>query len=126
MSTGPTPSVRDQVKERARRHCERCGIPMDRPGHIHHRQPRKMGGTSRPSINYPSNLLFVCAYCHMQIEERRTRSTRYGWLVPEPALPAEVPVKLWDGWHLLADDGSRVSVSAPAALRGLSNLGLDG
>jgi hypothetical protein len=126
MSTGPTPAVRQMVAERARHRCERCGIIMGRPPHIHHRQPRKMGGSSRPSINYPGNLLHLCPFCHVQVEGNRTPAILSGWLVTEPRIPADTPVKLWDGWFLLDDNGARISVDVPAGVRGLSDPTPDG
>lgn len=118
-STGPVPKVRDQVKRRANGRCERCGIILNRPPHIHHRQPRKAGGSTRPWINLPGNLLHLCSFCHNQVERERGNSYTFGWLVREPTLPSGRQVKLWDGWYYLTDDGERVSATVPGVARGL-------
>jgi hypothetical protein len=83
-----------------------------------------MGGSSKAATNSPSNLLILCPFDHLQlVESRRAKSYKYGWLVYHGDDPAEQPVKLWDGWWLLTDDGLRVSVSAPVAGPGLSDRG---
>ena len=81
---------------------------------VHHRAPRKMGGTRDPYINALSNLLLVCGHgtvgCHGWLESHRNvaRDTK-GWLVPRigterpptESIPVVVPfrpmpVYLWD------------------------------
>ncbi len=114
--TGPTPAQREVVDKRAKGRCERCGGVGY--GQVHHRQPRKMGGTSRPGTNLPSNLLRLCRACHEGVEKWRARSIWLGWLVPEPTYPGSVAVKLWDGWFYLDDGGGRVTAPAPATWLG--------
>ena len=58
--TGPTPKVRALVLERDGYRCARCGVDVRTSpvGYsIQHRVARGMGGTRRPSINSPANLL---------------------------------------------------------------------
>lgn len=110
-NTGPTQAQRATVWARAGGRCERCRVDLhDRPHQVHHRQPRKMGGTSRPAINTPPNLLLLCGYCHPWVEANRTRAYRDGWLVREPTDPATVPLP--DGTYLTLDGGYRRSVAA--------------
>lgn len=110
--TGPSRKVRDVVKQRANHRCERCGLC---PGQvIHHRDPRGSGGSSRPEINLPSNLVFICSACHEDIERsHRLKAIGDGWLVQDRFVPAEVRIRLHYGWHLLDDDGRAVPVPGP-------------
>lgn len=79
-STGPDLATRQLVIDRSDRRCMRCR----RPGEVvHHRRPRKRGGTRRPEINSPENLVWICRACHDWIESRRALAYRTGWLVKE-------------------------------------------
>jgi hypothetical protein len=92
----PWPIQRDAVKERSGGVCEVCRGSAEQ---IHHRQPRAMGGTRRPGVHMPANLLHVCAACHRHIESHRSAALLNGWLVRQGQDPAVVPV--------LVDRGSR-------------------
>jgi hypothetical protein len=105
--------------------CEICGRQLYvavrgwvAPHSIHHRQPRQMGGTRRPEINSPANLLLICddgteRSCHRHVEANRARARENGWLVRAGADPAEVPVLLEGGdRYLLTDAGDRIEVAA--------------
>ncbi len=105
-NTGPTKTVVDLVKTRADGLCERCGL---HPGEqIHHRLPRRMGGTRRPEVNRPPNLLFLAAQCHTDVERNRLTAIGDGFLIPDGLWPADVPVKLHYGLHKLTDDGGTI------------------
>lgn len=107
--TGPNKATRDLVKQRADWRCERCGLCRGEV--IHHRDPRGSGGSSRPEINLPSNLAFICQSCHRDIETvHRMAAIGDGWLVQDRFVPAEVRIRLHYGWHLLTDDGRAVPV----------------
>lgn len=91
--------------------CELCGKnPVE---NIHHRSPRRMGGTTSPTIHAYPNLLGVCGSgttgCHGYIESNRRKAISYGWLVPQGTNPAVVPAFLIVGgrreWVLLTHDG---------------------
>ena len=102
--TGPPPATRQLVVDRAGGCCEVCGTLLhDGYGwlaahSIHHRQPRGMGGTSRPEINSPANLLLLCGSatspegCHAVIEKRREAAIALGYLVPQGTDPAATSV----------------------------------
>lgn len=114
--TGPTKDTKDQLKtERAKGKCERCG----RGGRldVHHRRGRKIGGTTRPEINSPVNLLALCRACHSIItvtNGSRADAEFEGLLIREDLRnPADVPVKLADGWFLLTTTGTRTPTTAP-------------
>ena len=109
-NTGPTRSTRQVVQARARMRCERCGRDLRwEPGQIHHRRPRKMGGTSRADANSPANLLLLCRSCHEWVESNREDAYEQGLLVREPLDPSMVPAVLIGGTLLLTADGRYTS-----------------
>ena len=65
-----------------------------------------MGGTSLPSVGGPHNGLLLHPRCHDRIESDRRAAYLNGWLVTKQDDPATVPVRLWDGWYMLGEDGS--------------------
>lgn len=93
------------IYARAKGRCEMCGTRAEGV-HLHHRQPRQMGGTSLPSVGGADNGLFLHPRCHDIIESNRSTAYLNGWLVKKSDAPESVPVKLWDGWHYLHPDGS--------------------
>lgn len=102
--------VRALVGARSGGICEICA--RRRAGHMHHRRPRKMGGSRRPSTNSPANILHLCPLCHQRIEtSSRTRAHSFGWLVDDSIDdPASVPVFLATAYGQqyvwLHDDGT--------------------
>lgn len=90
MSTALPRGVRQAVYERDEWACIRCFIASALQ--VHHRHPRKSGGTSRPDIHDPANLITLCSRCHAHVESRRTQSYRLGLLVPTGEDPAAWPV----------------------------------
>lgn len=109
--TGPTSKHRRQLQARSQMRCERCAADLRwAAAHVHHRQPRKMGGTSRRERL--SNLLYICASCHDVIEHDRGAAYAAGWLVREPTDPADVPVVTPRGTVYLNDDGAYIAGTA--------------
>lgn len=109
-STGPDRDVVDAVIDRASHSCEVCSAALGPvrgvDHHIHHRRPRAMGGTDRPDTNWPSNLLLLCPGDHEAIESRRAEATEAGWLVPQTADPALIPVLVrYERWVYLTPSG---------------------
>lgn len=80
---------------------------------VHHRRPRRMGGTTDPAVNTPANLAILCGSgttgCHGEIESRRTDAYADGWLLHAGQDPVDVPVRLRGGpmIFLTADGGYR-------------------
>ncbi|WP_027944243.1 HNH endonuclease [Amycolatopsis taiwanensis] len=101
-------AVRAIVHARSGGVCEKCGTR--RAEEIHHRCGRQMGGSREPWVNQPPNLLHLCGPCHREVTDthgRRAFAETCGWLVRRgQTLPADVPVVLWHGLVLLADDGT--------------------
>lgn len=104
-TTGPTSTTRDIVWARAGGRCEVCGGSLAGPTgfSVHHRLPRRMGGSRRAELNTPSNLLVVCGSgttgCHGRIESNRERAHEDGLLLHDGQDPASVPVMLADPFH---------------------------
>lgn len=99
-STGPSKDVRELVLGRSGYRCEICGNPLGQNQFysIHHRVPRGMGGTDRPELNLPSNLLSLCGSgttgCHGYIESNRQEAYEKGWIVLRDHNPADAPVEI--------------------------------
>jgi len=110
-ATGPAADVIEAVYERAQHSCELCtaavGPQRGMDHHLHHRRPRRAGGSKRPDTNLPSNLLLLCPTCHEVVESRRLAGYENGWILRSEAKPAEVPVTIWKGTRqvYLTDDG---------------------
>lgn len=93
--TGFPPKVRAVIVARSQGRCEanttRCqGVATQ----IHHRCPRRLGGSSVGWVNKPSNGLHVCFGCHAFIESHRAAAVVHGWLVSQytSGTAADVPV----------------------------------
>lgn len=92
--------------------CEICGKDVNiGMVSIHHRKPRRAGGTRDPLINDPSNLMLVCGSgttgCHGKIESNRLQAYRDGYLLYAMDDPQQVPVRIHGlGFKLLTSQGS--------------------
>lgn len=109
--TGPLPEVVDLVLERAQYSCELCLVGLGPTRGIgwalHHRRPRRIGGSRRADTNSPANLLALCAPCHEVIEVQRAVAYEGGWLLHAGDDPAVHPVLIGaDRWLYLAPDGA--------------------
>lgn len=111
-----TKSVRETVLERDLHACVRCGLYITPFGEysIHHRRPRGMGGSKRPSTNSPANLLTLCGTgttgCHGYIESHREQALEAGYLLTQQQHPDQEAVFTHRGWMLLDDDGGFVVI----------------
>lgn len=120
-STGPDALTVEALWSRSYGRCEISGIELSGERsigwHVHHRRPRKAGGTRWPGINGIENLLLLSPAAHARVESERTEAYANGWLVRQNAIPALTPVLLADPialrlfgepmpWFvLLTDDG---------------------
>lgn len=110
-STGPTIGQRAAVMARAGNCCERCGRSIaDYPADLHHRKPRRSGGTSDPAINDPHNVVAICRDCHDEIESHRTKALADGWIVASWDEPETVPLRDVYGQRFLLDDDGRADL----------------
>ncbi len=107
--TGPDPDTVELVLKRAGYSCESCDDGLygkrGQGWHVHHRRPRKMGGTRWDGINLPSNLLVLCAFCHADVESRRQHALDVGRLLLSFEDPPMVRVLVAQHWVYLTDDG---------------------
>ena len=67
-----------------------------------------MGGTRRTDTAGAANALLLHPNCHEWVERNRATALQLGFLVTQQHDPATVPVRLWDGWRLLAPDGGYI------------------
>lgn len=97
------------VLERAQYSCELDGAQIgDRRGvdyHVHHRRPRRMGGSQLPDTNAPQNLLILCPDDHEMVESERTAAYAGGWLVAQNGDPAHTPVLVLAALVKLGNNG---------------------
>jgi 5-methylcytosine-specific restriction protein A len=107
--TGPDRKTVELVRERADNLCEICGLSEGQQ--LHHRKPRRAGGTRDPAINYPSNLIFACALCHALVESKRERAIEEGHVVPSFGDPASIPVLYRGTMRLLDNEGGFVRIA---------------
>jgi len=104
--------LRGRLRERHNGRCERCDTYL--PQHAwsaHHRRPKGAGGTRRADVHTLPNLLALCGSgttgCHGWVESNRTLALTWGFLVPQAADPAKMPVLLGGRlWVLLTPDGA--------------------
>lgn len=104
--------------------CQMCGrIFALRELSVHHRLNRGRGGSA--VLERPSILLTVCGDGvrgdHGKVTENPEWARSIGWLLPRnnPDIdPTTEPILLYDGWFLLADDGTRTPCAAPAEVAG--------
>lgn len=116
--TGFSAVTRRLVKDRAGQQgdftrCEYCGV-WHKVVQIHHRRARQRSRNNRWDTNLPSNALVLCLKDHEWAESRREDALEVGVLLKQFQTPTAVPVKLWDGLHILNDDGSRTAVEEAA------------
>lgn len=114
-STGPSREVVDLVLVRDAGRCVRCnrfvGPERGVDFSLHHRLPRRSGGSKRAELNLPANLVTLCGSattpggCHTAVEADRTAAYAGGWLLHADQVPSSVPVESWWGWVLLDDEG---------------------
>lgn len=109
-NTGPSLEQKAKVCERAGGCCERCGRDLEGQRYsIHHRKPRRMGGTKDPEINSLCNLMLLCGTgttgCHGYVEDRRLEAMHLGYLLAswEDPSGAVVHVHGRGSCYLLAD-----------------------
>ena len=121
--------TRALVLQRDGHRCARCGRSvLDFPASVHHRVPRRMGGTRDPRIDDPRNLVLLCGSgatgCHGDIESHRTTARFEGWLLSSHDLLAS-PLVRGDGTAFaLTEDGGRYDITAEVSRD--SGLGMDG
>lgn len=106
--SGPNSATRALIWDRDRYSCRRCGRVGEQ---IHHRHPRKMGGTNRAWVNEPANLVLLCYRCHQWVELHREKATEEGWLLPEGYGPQAIPLRIIYGLMWLDNEGGYRSQS---------------
>lgn len=111
--------ARDIVRIRDGHRCQMCGASvLNVPSSVHHRINKGSGGSAK--LERPSLLVRLCGDgvhgCHGWIGREPRMAGLTGWLLPKnnPDIdPTQEPLLTYDGWVLLADDGTRVSCLPP-------------
>lgn len=113
-----SPATKRLIRARDNNRCVLCGIYVGEGGEVHHRRPRKHGGSRHWTTSSPANGLLLCHVfggngCHQHIEANRKWAYDHGFLIHEgparnPTDPASVAVvvDVRVGWWL-GHDGSR-------------------
>lgn len=107
--TDPTRATVVAVRERDLWRCVMCGAHEGaRTLTTHHRANRGMGGSSRPELNLPANLLTLCGSgttgCHGWVTAHPRKSYDVGLMVPKHRDPMELAVFTWRGWAMLDNE----------------------
>ena len=118
MGTGPDALTVDQVLARDGLRCVRCGRRIDMGDFsIHHRRPRKMGGTRDETINRCDNLVTLCGTgttgCHGWVESHRAAAYALGLLVHSHHFSWAVPIITHRGPRELTRDGQSIPTDKP-------------
>jgi hypothetical protein len=96
-----------KVLERDSYRCCRCPTPY---AHIHHRRPKRMGGSRAADTDQPQNLILLCERCHSEVHGNGVSESK-GYLLRATDDPQVVPV-LWRGrWVRLTQGGDILSDS---------------
>lgn len=119
--TGPDRATRELVYERDDWCCFCCGVPLlNQPRSLQHRDDRGMGGTRRPEVNSPANLILLAGSgvtaCHGRVERRCPVDNDRGYWLKHGQDPATTPVWHWrHGWVLLDHTGGMALAGGDAA-----------
>lgn len=119
--SGPSPAVRATVLTRAGYRCELCQTLVSREFSVHHRRPRRMGGTRRADANAPHNLLLLCGSgttgCHGWVESHRTSGYDDGIILYDRDDPADYPYRDRLGqWWILTPSGTKHPTDPPTGV----------
>lgn len=109
-------AARALVQARDGDECQMCGRFLYQRRSVHHRLPKGMGGSAL--LESPANLLTLCGLgnadgCHGKAHSNPQWARNHGWIVARSLEPADIPVDMYDGWHYLANDGSRTPCESP-------------
>lgn len=110
-------AARRIVRSRDGHRCQMCGRSIvDVESSIHHRMNRGRGGSAL--LERPSLLIRLCGsgttLDHGWVTEHPKLAGETGWILPRnnPDIdPTQEPILLFDGWHLLDDEGNRTPCS---------------
>lgn len=97
----------DQVREQAilahLSGCAGCAAPSP---DVHHRSPRRAGGTRAPGAAELPNALPLCRPCHEWAHTNPLNAAAMGWLLPEPGpdVPYWTVALSWCDW--ISDAGT--------------------
>lgn len=107
-----TEETRFLVYARAGYRCERCFKKLLGVfgASVHHRRPRMMGGSKKPELHKPANLIVLCGSgtsgCHGWVESNRDKAREHGYLIHKVSSAEEIPFRDNAGiWYLIDNNG---------------------
>jgi hypothetical protein len=117
-------AARTLVRARDAGRCQMCGKWVERQlKSVHHRLNRGRGGSAL--LERASILVTLCGDgffgCHGWIGREPTEAGKTGWLLPRnnPDIdPTKEPILTYQGWRLLADDGTWSTCESPLLAAG--------
>lgn len=107
--------VRLLVLERDEWSCVRCSrsVGEHRLYSLHHRCPRRMGGSADLDLNLPSNIVTLCGTgttgCHGWVESNRAEAEAKGWLLSTIVDRHRAVETIVRSLVTLHDDGTRTN-----------------
>ena len=95
--------------------CARCGQHVSglHEADVHHRVPRRMGGTRNQLSKDPRNLVLLCRSCHAWVESHRDLARMGGWLLRDYGGLNDQLVPLSGVPFLITADGEIVRDTLP-------------
>ena len=117
-------AARTLVRERDAGRCQMCGKWVEgQVKSVHHRLNRGRGGSAL--LERASILITLCGTGtlgdHGWVTNNPEEAGKTGWLLPRnnPDIdPTQEPILTYQGWRLLADDGSWSSCESPLLAAG--------
>lgn len=105
--------MRRAADENGHVHCDLCGGLIHGYYQVHHRNPRKAGGTRNPRKATAANGAILHLECHTFLESNRALARLIGFLLYDRMDPEREPIRTWMGWQMWRADGARVTMSSP-------------
>lgn len=96
--------------------CERCyGDFYENGVSVHHRRPRMMGGSKKPELHQPANLIALCGSgvtgCHGWVESNRDKAREQGFLITNVESASDIPFQDKSGkWWKIDNYGQKHSL----------------
>ena len=113
-------ATRRAVWKRAAGRCEITGLRLgDRDGdgwECHHRRNKGMGGTDRPDVDSPANLLALSPAAHRAVHASRAWAQPRGYLLSKNLPPEQDDPSMWPvflsgrRWVLLTHSGGYAAI----------------
>jgi 5-methylcytosine-specific restriction protein A len=98
-----TEKTRALIMARFDGRCYYCGLRVEGNGQIHHRLPRRLGGSGSLLVSDIANGVYLHGRCHDRIESQREKAIINGWILKMGSDPTVIPITTgWKGTVSLA------------------------